>query len=156
MDQSHDAILRNLFEFYLHDMAEWFEFESGEDGTYAYATEKFWSDRYDVYFAYAGRIPIGFALVGPAEPYIGDPRAKDFEEFFVVRRHRREGVGRALASHIWNAYPGGWLIRVYQGNLPAMPFWRAAIADYTGGNFQEEVRDAEDRPWSYFTFDSVS
>ena len=155
VDESHDEVLRNLFEFYLHDMAEWFEFESGEDGKYSYATEKFWSDRYDVYFAYAGSIPIGFGLVGPAEPYIGDPQARDFEEFFVVRRHRRAGVGRAMATHIWDAYPGTWLIRVYQGNLPAIPFWRSAVAGYTSGDFHEDARAAENRSWSYFTFNNA-
>ncbi|MCZ6855185.1 MAG: GNAT family N-acetyltransferase [Gammaproteobacteria bacterium] len=154
VDQSHDAILRNLLALYLHDMAEWFEFDSGEDGTYSYATEKFWSDRYDVYFAYAGTIPIGFGLVGPADPYIDDPGGKDFEEFFVVRRHRRSGIGRGLAAHIWDAHPGGWLIRVYQGNLPALPFWRGAIADYTDGEFGKEIRAHDGRRWSYFTFNS--
>lgn len=154
VDRSHDPILRNLLEFYLHDMAEWFEFESGEDGKYTYATEKLWSDDHAVYFAYAGSIPIGFGLVQPAEPYIDAPGAKDLEEFFVVRRHRRSGVGRAVAAHIWDANPGGWLIRVYQGNLPALPFWRGAIAAYTRGEFREEVRAVKDRPWSYFTFNT--
>ena len=154
VDRSHDPILRNLLEFYLHDMAEWFEFESGEDGRYTYATEKFWGDDHDVYFAYAGSIPIGFGLVGPAEPYTDSPETKDLEEFFVVRRHRRSGVGRAVAAHIWDANPGGWLVRVYQGNLPALPFWRGAIADYTRGEFGEEVRAVGDRSWSYFTFNT--
>ena len=154
VDRSHDPVLRNLLALYLHDMAEWFEFESEEDGSYTYATEKLWRDDHAVYFAYAGSIPIGFGLVQPAESYIEAPHAKDLEEFFIVRRHRRSGVGRALAAHIWDANPGDWLVRVYQDNLPALPFWRGAIAAYTGGDFHEEVCVVGDRHWSYFNFNT--
>lgn len=154
VDRSHDPILRNLLELYVHDMAEWFKFESGKDGRYGYATEKFWGDDHAVYLAYAGPIPIGFGLIGPAESNTGDPGVKDLDEFFIVRRHRRSGVGRVVAAHIWDANPGGWLVRVYQGNRPALPFWRGAIADYTKGEYQEEVRVVGDRLWSYFTFNT--
>lgn len=29
-----DRVLRNLFEHFLHDMAEWLRFEIGDDGCY--------------------------------------------------------------------------------------------------------------------------
>ena len=155
VDRSYDPILRNLLEHYCHDMAEWFLFDANEDGNYAYSTDKLWDADVHVYLAYAGRIPIGFALVGSAEIYTDEPRGKDLDEFFVVRRHRRSGLGRALATHAWDAYRGPWLVRVYQGNLPALPFWRRAIGAYTGGQFREEVQSVNDRIWSYITFDSA-
>jgi hypothetical protein len=51
-------------------------------------------------------------------------------------------------------YRGRWLVRVFQGNLPALPFWRGAIAEYSDHAFREDVRIIRDRPWSYFTFDN--
>lgn len=154
VDRSQEAILRNLLELYCHDMAEWLLLDAQEDGTYRYPCEKVWDAGLEVYFAYVGRIPVGFGLVGSAEPYVGDAGVKDLEEFFVVRRHRRSGIGRALATYLWDQYPGRWLVRVYQGNPPAMRFWREAIAQYTAGRFGEEVRIVADRSWSYFTFEA--
>ena len=154
VDRSQDPVLRNLFEHYLHDMAEWFQFDYGPEGSYSYATEAYWDHGVEAYFAYAGEIPIGFGLVGSAAAFTGDADAKDLDEFFVARRYRRNGLGRELAHHLWNAYPGRWLVRVFQGNLPALPFWRGAIAGYTNGEYREEVRTVRERQWSYFTFDN--
>lgn len=156
VDRSQDAILRNLLELYCHDMAEWLLLDAREDGTYRYPTEKVWDAGVHVYLAYVGRIPVGFGLVGSAEPYVGDAGVKDLEEFFVVRRHRRSGIGRTLATCLWDQYPNRWLVRVYQGNPPAMRFWRETIARYTGGKFGEETRSVCDRSWSYFTFDRAT
>ncbi|MBT3624259.1 MAG: GNAT family acetyltransferase [Gammaproteobacteria bacterium] len=38
VDETVDPILRNLFELYLHDMAEWFEFDTSEGGHYFFST----------------------------------------------------------------------------------------------------------------------
>jgi predicted acetyltransferase len=151
-----DLVLKNLFEHYLHDMAEWFGFDSLPDGSYSYATRHIWENPLDVYFAYAGRIPVGFALVGQADAWIKQPGTRDVEEFFVVRRYRRNLLGRTLANHIWSRYPGPWLVRVFQGNLPALPFWRGAVAAHARGIFGEETCIVEGNPWSYFTFDNSS
>jgi predicted acetyltransferase len=154
VDRSHDPILINLFEHYLHDMAEWFQFDYRPDGRYGMDTATYWNNGAEAWFAYVGDTPIGFALVGSAGAFIGDADARDMDEFFVVRRYRRSGVGRAFARHVWDAYRGRWLVRVFQGNLPALPFWRGAIADYSDGAFDEDVRTVRDRRWSYFTFDN--
>jgi predicted acetyltransferase len=155
-DRSHETIVQNLLEHYCHDMAEWFLLDAHEDGNYRYPPDRVWNDETDVHLAYLGGIPIGFALVGSAAPYAADTGAKDLKEFFVVRRHRRSGIGRLLAERVWDRYPGNWLVRVYQGNRPALPFWRSAIGAYTGGAFAEEVRVVTDRSWSYFTFDGAA
>jgi predicted acetyltransferase len=155
VDRSQDQVLRNLLNLYLHDMAEWFLFDSNEDGTYTYETESLWQGGVDVHFAYHDRIPIGFALVGSAAEFLPTHHAKDLEEFFVVRRYRRAGVGTVLATHIWNTYPGPWLVRVYQRNRPALPFWRTAISAFSHQQYEEDERSISDRPWSYFIFDSA-
>ena len=154
VDRSHDATLRNLFEHYLHDMAEWFQFDYAANGRYEFDTATYWNNGVDAWFAYVGDIPIGFALIGSAQEFIGDPLAKDMDEFFVVRRYRRSGVGRDFARRVWDVYRGRWLVRVFQGNVPAVPFWRGAIAQYTNHSFAEETRTVRDRQWSYFTFDN--
>ncbi len=106
VDRSADAVLRNLFEHYMHDMAEWFGFDTGEDGAYAYPTEDVWAEGCDVFVGYLGKIPVGFALVDDAGSRVPGTSARDLKEFFVVRRHRRGGIGMALARHVWEQYPG--------------------------------------------------
>jgi len=154
VDRSQDATLQNLFEHYLHDMAEWFQFDYAPDGRYAHDPATYRNNGAEVWFAYVGEIPIAFALVGSAHAFIDDADAKDLDEFFVVRRYRRNGVGRDFARQVWDAYRGRWVVRVFQGNVPAVPFWRGAIAEYTDRAYHEEIRNIRDRPWSYFTFDN--
>ena len=152
VDRSSDQVLRNLLEHYLHDMAEWFEFDSLEDGSYSYSATNFWDEGFDVFIAYTDLIPIGFAIVGSGERWIGDKNARDLDEFFVVRRYRRKGLGQFLAEHVWSLYPGKWVVRVFQHNLPALPFWRVAVSGYTDGVYEEDFREVEGNGWSYFTF----
>jgi predicted acetyltransferase len=153
VDASAAPTLVNLFEHYLHDMAEWFGFDTEQNGAYGYPAQKCWDNGAVVYFAYAGGVPIGFAIVTAAESPV-ETRTLDLKEFFVVRRHRRSGVGRAFANTVWDRHPGPWLVRVYRGNLPALPFWRGCVADYSGGRFRELERESNDKLWSYFTFRS--
>jgi predicted acetyltransferase len=150
-DQSSDSVLRNLFEFYLHDLAEWFKFDQLPDGRYTQSTDPYWQNGHDVYLLYAAEIPVGFALLGPAETSVD---TKDMHEFFVVRRHRREGIGQEFAEHTWRLHPGPWLVRVYSANEPAVPFWRKAISEFTGGDYLEEIHRRGEHPWSYFSFES--
>lgn len=152
VDRLEDQVLKNLLEHYLHDMAQWFGFDSLEDGSYSYSTDHIWDEGLDVFLTYANLIPIGFAIVGSGESWVGDKNARDLDEFFVVRKYRRKGVGLKLAEHVWNLYPGRWVVRVFQRNVPALPFWRVAVSGYTGGSYAEEVCEVDERDWSYFTF----
>jgi len=152
IDRSSDQILKNLMEHYLHDMAEWFEFDSTEDGSYSYSTDPIWDEGFDVFLVYSDVIPIGFAIVGSGERWIADKSARDLDEFFVIRRYRRKGVGQFLAEHVWGLYPGKWVVRVFQNNLPALPFWRVTVSGYTQGAYEEECREVAGLHWSYFTF----
>src|SRR5215471_5012336 len=97
VDRSHDATLQNLFEHYLHDMAEWFQFDYAPNGRYGMNIATYRDAGAEVWFAYAGETPIAFALVGSADAFIEEPGAKDLDEFFVVRRYRRSGIGRDFA-----------------------------------------------------------
>src|SRR5580693_3847056 len=119
-----EVVLRNLFQYYLHDMAEWFEVDTQADGSYLYDTSSIWTKGYDAYLAKVGDFPAGFALVGPAAEWLDDAGARDVHEFFVIRRFRRNGFGQTLAMLLWNEHPGKWLVRVLEANAPAVLFWR--------------------------------
>jgi predicted acetyltransferase len=149
-----DIVLRNLFEHYCHDMAEWFEIDTKADGSYSYDTSSIWARGLDAYLAKVGDALAGFALVGPADEWLGDGGGNDVREFFVIRRYRRSGLGQRMAALLWNERPGKWLVRVLELNAPAVLFWRNAISRYSGGVYQEEGRMVKGRPWRFFRFAS--
>jgi predicted acetyltransferase len=147
-----DIILRNLFEHYIHDMAEWFEVDTKADGSYSYDTSVIWDKGYDAYLAKVDDSLAGFALVGSAVEWLGDIGAYDVHEFFVLRRFRRHGFGARMATLLWNERPGEWLVRVLEANAPAVAFWRTEIASYSCGSYTEVERTCKERAWRYFRF----
>lgn len=147
-----DVLLRNLFEHYCHDMAEWFEIDTKADGSYSYDTASVWNRGYDAHLARVGDSIAGFALVGSASEWLGDANGYDVHEFFVIRRYRRSGLGQRMAALVWNEHPGEWLVRVLEANAPAVLFWRSAISRHSGGLYEEEGRMVKGRPWRFFRF----
>ncbi len=147
-----DVLLRNLFQHYIHDMAEWFEIDTQPDGSYSYDTSSIWKHGYDAYLAKVGDSIAGFALIGSAEEWLGVIGGNDVHEFFVIRRYRRSGVGQRMATLLWNQYPGEWLVRVLEKNAPAVLFWRNAISTHSHGSYKEEERVVNGRSWRFFRF----
>jgi predicted acetyltransferase len=154
-DRSHEATLAPLLAQYCREMEHWLGIDSDRAGVFTYPLEAAWNAGTHVYLAYVEELPAGFALVGSAQRHGGDPSTRDMVEFFITRRVRCGGIGRRMAAYVWHQYPGSWLVRVYQGNTPAMRFWASAISACTGGDFSESVRSIAGKPWSYFTFESV-
>ena len=150
-----EGILANLFQLYAHDMAEWFRLDIGDDGRYRHDLLRHWQNRDPIYFARVGRVLAGFAIVGSGEQWIGDPGAHDIAEFFVLRRHRRGGVGRAMARAVWDRHPGRWLVRVLAANGGALDFWKTTIAAYTGGRYEERQVVPDGKTRVLFTLESV-
>lgn len=147
-----DVLLRNLFEHYCHDMSEWFDLDTKADGSFSYDTASVWVSGQEVYLATVGASIAGFALVGSAAHWLSDIGAHDVHEFFVLRKFRRHGVGKQMATLVWNEHPGEWLVRVLEANAPAVLFWRTAISGCSAGLYEEERRTAEGRSWIFFRF----
>jgi predicted acetyltransferase len=146
-----EILILNLFDDYVDDMAEWFEIPTGADGRYIYDTSLIWGNG-EVYLAKIGDSAAGFAIAGSAAEWSMDDGTHDVREFFVVRSLRRTGVGKRMATLLWNELPGDWLVRVLELNAPAVLFWRNAISSYTGGSQEEERRIVNGRPWRFFRF----
>jgi predicted acetyltransferase len=149
-----DPILRNLYQLYIHDMSEWLQLDAGDDGRFSFDTGALWRSEVAVYLARVAGSLAGFAVASSAKPWLGREAARDVKDLFVLRRHRRGGVGRALAQHLWREVPGEWLVRVLAANRPALPFWRAAVRDLLGDAFEESVAEDRGRQWVHLRFDS--
>jgi predicted acetyltransferase len=108
----------------------------------------------DGYWTEADRTPLliradghvaGFALINTFA-HSGLPIDFSVAEFFVVRKHRRAGVGFTAATRIIRARPGQWEMAVARRNTAALPFWRRVASAIAGPAVEELDRD-DDALW---------
>jgi predicted acetyltransferase len=154
--RAEQPILARLLALYLHDLSVFFPIAPDPDGRFVYPRLSAYWEEPEARFPFmvrAGSELAGFALATRGSPASADPGVYDVAEFFVLRGLRRTGVGRRAAELLWSRLPGRWVVRVLERNEPALPFWRAAIAEHTGGAFREETRSLGGRPWRVFEFE---
>jgi len=96
----------------------------------------------------------GFAFVRDLVSRPGDPPAWEMDEFFILRKYRRRGVGEHLARHLFDRFPGAWVVKQTRHNDAARAFWRKIIGRYTGGRFTETLYSEGTYPASVQSFDS--
>ena len=151
-------LLMNLLQLYIHDLSEAFPgVEPGPDGRYVYdKLPLYWSEpgeRFPFLIKSNDRV-VGFVLAMRGSPASDDPDVYDIAEFFVLRNHRRSGVGREAAFLLWNRLPGRWTVRVSEGNPGALRFWTDVVSDYTLGSATQFERPGNPNAWRVFSFDS--
>lgn len=131
--KSDATTLGNLLQLYIHDLSAVFpNVELGPDGLFRYDDLPLYWSQSDARFAFLIRVDgrlAGFALVKRGSPASNDPNVLDVAEFFVVRRFRRDGVGREAARLLWNTLPGRWTVRVSDGNNGALLFWDDVVRE---------------------------
>jgi predicted acetyltransferase len=151
-------ILSNLLELYIHDLSGVFpHVELGPDGRFGYPKLPLYWTEPEQRFAFLIRergAVAGFALVTRGSPAVEEPNTLDVAEFFVLRRYRRTGVGRAAVRLLWRRLPGMWTVRVSEANPSALLFWSAVIGEQTAGKAVEFVRPGQPSPWHVYWFEA--
>lgn len=141
--ESEKQLLRNLMQAYIHDLSEFSGDEPDALGSFGVGShfDAYWiePERHPLKITHGGRLA-GFALVR-----MFDEGAWSVAEFFILRAHRRCGVGRRVAAHLFDMFPGTWHVGQDEANLPAQAFWRSVISEYTGGRFEEAWSEASPR-----------
>ncbi len=135
-------ILRRLLELYQYDLSEFNGSDVNDHGVFDYRyLDHYWSEpgRYPYLIKCAGELA-GLALIRNAE--YDDGKYYQMAEFFVLRRYRRQGIGRKVARQLFERYPGLWRIHQEVGNLAAQNFWREVINEYTGNQFAYVEEDS--------------
>ncbi len=80
------------------------------------------------------------------------PNPHCIAEFFVMKKYRQKGVGRAAAMKIFDMFHGGWEVSQWVNNLSAQNFWRKVISAYTNGKY--DTFTAAEANEVGFTFDN--
>ena len=128
------GVIQNLLQLYTHDFSEHWagtvKGELGPDGRFpAYPLDAYWQRaQWRAFLLKVDDAPAGFALLTD-QARSSMPVAHTFAELFVVRKHRRQGLGRLAAGRLIRGATGPWEVAVARKNLPALAFWRRTIAD---------------------------
>jgi predicted acetyltransferase len=131
--------LENLMQLYAYDWSELRPLDVGENGRFGdYPLDVYWQEawRHPFLLCVDGTLA-GFALISTRSHLTGASDVADVAEFFVMRRFRRRGVGRAAALAMFDQFKGRWEIRQRNENVEATAFWRRIISEYKGGAYHE-------------------
>ncbi len=150
--------LENLIQLYIHDFSELFagtqRCELGAEGRYAldHPLAPWLAAPANSALLLVGDGQLaGFAQIEG----VADPDAiRRVAEFFVVRKHRRNGFGMAAANAVFDRWPGRWKAEVMRRNTGAAAFWPRAVAAHPrAGDLIIEDRDDEgwNGPVHHFT-----
>jgi predicted acetyltransferase len=153
-----ESVLANLLELYIHDFSEFLSLELGLNGRFGYGNlPLYWreSNRHPFLVLIDGKLA-GFVLVKRGSEVTGNQSVWDMAEFFVVRGHRRRGIGTEVAHQVWRRFRGLWEIRVIEANRSSHHFWERAIAVFVGEPICSVPVQNGDKSWRVFSFESVT
>ena len=140
--RDYKDVIKNLMQFYIYDFSEYVDRDIEEDGLFKpYPDlEDYWKEETDKfpYIIKKDNKYAGFVLVKKPE---SKKRFYSIAEFFVMRKYRREGIGKAVATQIFKLYKGQWEVHQRENNIPAQKFWINVIGEYTNGKFSERFEN---------------
>jgi predicted acetyltransferase len=144
----HDAILRNLYQFYLYEFSRFTtEWRVQADGRFAETDlDDCWTEDYrHVFLIEVDDGLAGFAIVDldlPDDTSRETP-INELAEFFILPSHHRRGIGERVARQLFDRFPGEWELYIVETNADALAFWRKVIGQYTVGQYTERHRPEE-------------
>ena len=138
------VVFRNLMHLYLYDFSEHDGRDPNPHGLFEYAyLDHYWTPdwRADGWFPFLVKADgqlAGFVLKGGlGHSHLGRKKTEhSIMEFFVMRKWRREGVGRWVACELFDRFPGRWEVAQRRTNVAAQGFWLSVLDGYTGGDFE--------------------
>lgn len=149
VEAEYDAkgILRNLLNLYAYDRSEFTGNDSNSFGVFEYVyLDHYWTPQGKD----EGRIPYllkvnnklaGFVLVNSVSCLNRKDITHSIAEFFIMRKWRRKGIGKATAFELFNKLSGKWEVSQERKNKNAQIFWRSIINEYTQGSYEEFKTD---------------
>lgn len=124
-------VLQHLLQLCLHDYSEFNGQDVNEHGLFDYPyLDYYWTEagRYPFLVRVEGKLA-GFVLVRQLEAE-KDELLWQMAEFFILRKYRRQGIGREVAHRVFDRFEGRWQVTPQEGNLPAQRFWQRVMEDY--------------------------
>ena len=134
--------IENLMQFYIYDFSEYINCDVEENGLFAAYPHL------DAYWREENRFPY---IIAKDEKYVGfvlvrliDSTNRSYfsiAEFFIMKKYRRQGIGKAVAQQIFDLHKGPWEVFQKESNKPAQIFWNHVINEYTRGHFEDRLEN---------------
>ena len=130
--------LYRMLELYQYELSDIWDQDLDSHGEFGFALDRYWSSKTCRPFVatVAGHFA-GFALADEAVKIAQTGNWMD--QFFVLKKYRRDSLGTKLAQHVFQALPGYWEVGQMPANLAAQAFWRRAVAAYTQNAYTEHT-----------------
>jgi len=133
-----EPVIERLLQLYEYDASDTYGADLAEDGRYhVMDLARLWQPDYEVHLIGVESRLAGFAFVAHHASYLDGAPTWLIDEFFVLRKYRRCGVGSHVARALFDGHPGRWELGQLEEHTDAQAFWRAAIGRYTGGGYHE-------------------
>lgn len=121
-------MIKNLFQFYLHDLSEFAEtlnvnsqgkFENSDVDTF-----------FDMENAISMTININDEVVGFIFMIKGKTVDYIINEIFILRKHRSKGIGKIVINKLFELYPGKYGLAILAKNKLAIRFWNSVYDEH--------------------------
>ena len=135
VEEEQREILAHLIELYEYDFTEFDNKDVNAYGWYGYSyLDYYWTEqnRYPYFIKVDGKLA-GFVLVCGYCYVSKDQNTLFLSEFFVMKKYRKQGIGKSAAIEVLKKHPGKWELTVHPKNLGAHKFWRSVIAEASQG-----------------------
>lgn len=136
-------LIRNLYQFYAYDSSDWEQEDVEIDGRFYIHDEhlqRYWQEPgWSASLILADDCIAGFLLVERSElPGID---AAEFADLFILKRYRRQGIGRSLVQQVMGD-GSAWLLRFYRQDELACAFWQQLLSEWPRPARQVWTEDA--------------
>ena len=131
-------------QFYMYDFSEYTRYDVEDNGLFApypYLQDYFEGDNKFPYIITADDKYVGFVLVKFTSSK--DRSYFSIAEFFILKKYRHEGIGKAIAIKVFNLHKGQWEVHQRDNNKAAQIFWNKVISEYTEGRFKERLENGK-------------
>jgi predicted acetyltransferase len=133
-------LFQNLLQLYMYDFTEFTDVDINQNGLFNIFQDfdSYWIEQDDnrPYIIRKNDNIAGFALV---KIITTDTRRYNYlAHFFVMRKYRRQGLGKEIARILFDSQKGEWELYQLDRNEPAQIFWTRIINEYTNGNYEEK------------------
>ena len=131
------SVFVQMMELYNYDFSEFSQDDINEYGYFGYSRiDDYWNDkgRYPFFIRVNGKLA-GLVLVRSCSEYNELKNPHSIAEFFIMKKYRKQKVGKTVANKIFDRFPGGWEISVWSNNKTAKTFWKSVVNEYTKGKY---------------------
>ena len=153
VQEEEKPVLISLFNYYMYEFSDLTKSKLQANGSYLKDTELI--DRYWIkanhypYFIVADGDLAGFVFI---RQYPSEDCVFDIDQFFVLKRFARLGIGSIAFKISLKLYPGNWVVRVMKENERGLLFWKSAIGAETKGDFRHSFELDEGVEMHFFRF----